>query len=300
MKALLFALILLFNQANAQSKATEGPSSKRSKAIRISSEQMHKLLQDDSLKKEVLHKKLTPQEVNKLTPHDIDRIDQQRRKKSASGSPNISGIGNAKEAALLIFAVVGIVVILMWIPYFPILIYQAVRDRFEYNFINHFSLRSSSINSSDAFNDKRSGYMHGLNYGFYLSKRKSDPLLQLGLTTEFGSYNFDDENHRQQDRKNYHGGYYLIGPSMILAKSNKKIIDYDFFTKLDLLAGSSFSGDLGLLSKAEISFNLTYASGFTMGLGIGGLYIDVNEKKGILSNIDNVGLSLSSNIGYMF
>ena len=218
------------------------------------------------------------------------------------GNLSFSSGSSGSEAALIIFAVVGLVVVVMWIPYFPIMAYRAFADDNDMCFINHLSVHGLSINaSSGPLNEERSGSLWGGRYSTYLRKKGESEFLTNGLNFELGRYQFDESSFKVGREKNFEGSYFLIGPSMLFGKDpHGSISETDLFGKIDLLGGTSFDGNIGLVSKAEFTLNTSIRNNFTFGAGIGGLYLDVKTARGLISDVNNVSVFYSGNIGYFF
>jgi hypothetical protein len=180
---------------------------------------------------------------------------------------------NSGEEVLIVFAIVGVVLVIAWIASFPVAVYKAVKDkdtkRQHLLGLNYFKY------SLDEFD----GNLYGLKYGFYLGDN-------VGITSEVGQYEL--RNHGYTN-----GQYWLVGPSMIYKMD-------DFLFKLDLGAGSSFDSQFGLMSKADFSFNWLSKSGFNIGFGLGGMYLQLREFDGVSRSNQEVGIGWALNTGYLF
>jgi hypothetical protein len=179
---------------------------------------------------------------------------------------------NSGEEVLIVFAVVGVVLVIAWIVSFPVAVYKAIQDK------NTEQQHMLTLNYLNFSLDESRGDLLGLKYGFYLGKN-------VGLTSEVGQYSL-----RRGD--SIHGQYWLVGPSMMFRMD-------EFFIKLDLGAGSSFNSHFGLMSKADLSLNWIFKSGFNFGVGMGGMYLQVKEL-GVSRSTQNAGIGWSANTGYLF
>ena len=230
----------------------------------------------------------TPELQEKADEEEKKKIEQKQRKKTDQESAppgrrggfwgGVSVGGGSDEAALIFFAVVGITSIIAWLPYFPLLAYKALKGDEDQRSLHQLSLISG------AQFDRTEIYQNGLRYSFYLKDESTDG---LGLTFESGHYRIHNGIREQ-------GSYWLLGPSL------RFIIDETFFARVDLMAGRSFDGELGLISRAEASINGYIANRWSLGLGLGGSYLKMKEHEGIVSQQNKLGLLLSLNLSYSF
>lgn len=213
------------------------------------------------------------EEVMETTPDVLDAAD-------FATSFNTSG---SNEAALVAFAVTGLIVAVAWVPYFPLLAYRAMTEKEDKMKFDQLV----SINWNPLF--EKEGSLNSARYSLYLDEQNPDDIADLGFSVESGYY-----LTKQTGRKE--GGYWLIGPSMLLGTMKKS----GPFGRLDLMGGSSFDSEVGLVSKAELSGNWAFSSGFTMGVSLGGLYFDIKENRGIVSSGDDLSFILGANAGFAF
>lgn len=198
-------------------------------------------------------------------PDFIDAIDVSTH---ATGS-------SSEEFALVMFAVVGLVLIVAWIPYVPMLIYEGSRGK---DFDHLVQLNWNPVIGNDQ-RDKH-GFMNGLNYGFYLEES------HIGLSLESGYYNIGGNN----------GAYWMAGPSVVFGELKPETL----FGRVDLLAGTSFDPNLGLMSRAEFSGNWMTKDNFTFGVSIGGLLLNHREEDPLAGRTGQLGILLGLKAGYKF
>ncbi|HXH30798.1 MAG TPA: cell envelope integrity protein TolA [Bacteriovoracaceae bacterium] len=195
-------------------------------------------------------------------------------------------VSDSKEVALVVFAIVGTVVMVAWLVYVPVLLYDMITQKKDVNFYQLLSLQYSHIFLERQISKSRlEGNMPGLVYSLFF-----EDVQTYGLAAEFGYFDLTE-----RDR----GAFWAVGPSLMLGKDGGEL--YDFYAKFDLLAGSSFNGDLGLISKINITGNLSvFHPNFYLGLGAGAIYIDVKEDQGLASKIDELGLSILGSATWAF
>lgn len=198
----------------------------------------------------------------------------------------ISFDGN-KEAALIIFAVVGIIVIVAWIPYFAGVTYQLIKGEKDSFQLNHLVSGQFTQLTTD-----RDGMLAGGRYSLFINPVKERGAVSYGLSFESGYYESQEKN-KYGKRELTHGAYWMTGPTILAGEGS-------LFGKIDLLAGSSFDRNLGLISKAEASLNWMFDSGFTLGASIGGLYFHVKDRNGLLNHENDLGFTYGFVSGFSF
>lgn len=181
---------------------------------------------------------------------------------------------NSGEEVLIVFAIVGVVLVVAWIASFPVAVYKALNDK------NANQRHMISLNYFNFSMDESHGDLLGLKYGFYLGQ-------YVGITSEIGQYTL-------KDRGPVDGQYWSIGPSILMNFTKELML------KLDLGAGSSFNSYFGLMSKAELTLNWIDKSGFTLGVGLGGMYLKVKEFEDVTRANQEIGFGYSANMGYLF
>ncbi len=293
MKFILSSCLVLSFIINAPS-AHAMASPELPEIIEVSPEMMEKLLKNPEFLRiaRIEEKKLSDEEKEKKE-EEQKKIQEDSRETFRSGNwtgENLSGAfsGNTdSEAALVIFAVMGLVVVIAWLPYFPILIHDVItngKDKYEFRHI--ISTQYTHLTN------KRSGSFTGGRYSFYAREKDKDDLLINGLTFESGYYLTKEQGLADRHERR-EGAYFLLGPSILLGADS-------FYGKADLMAGTSFDKDLGLITKADFSLNLRLDSGITFGPSIGAIYMNVKDHQGTLDSKNNLGLTFSFSTGYEF
>lgn len=193
------------------------------------------------------------------------------------------------EAALVVFAVIGVVMVVAWLPYLPILIHDIWTDDKNLK-VHHFltaqwSLFGGDFNSSDISSrghGRRSGSLLGLRYSFY-EERSEDKEYKMGFATELGHYLVKEKNRLE-------GSYWLAGPSIVFGDIRPESL----IVKLDLMGGTTFDSNIGLISRAEFTVSWLTLNQIIIGISMGGLYMNAE------GNSNNLGFVLGVNTGFFF
>lgn len=224
--------------------------------------------------------KKTEEKTNRKSDERIYDIDPLIDTADIASSVNASG---SDEAALIFLAVTGVFAAILWVPYFPLLAYKAIQNKDDKIKIRHLA----TLQWTPIF--EQEGSLNGARYSLYLDEQNEEKFMELGMAFESGYYLVKEPNRRE-------GGYWLLGPSMLFGNMDHA----GLFGRLDLTAGSSFDADVGLVTKAELSGNWLFDSGFTLGVSMGGLFFDVNENRGIATTNDDLSFILGANAGFAF
>lgn len=272
---LLLSFILSFtliNLAHAQPNSSQ-------RFIQVSPEEMKTLLKDPTIQRyaqvKTIEKDKDKKEDEEPADNDVHAFIQ-----------GISFDGN-NEAALIIFAVVGIVVIVAWIPYFAGVTYQLIKGEKDSFQLNHLVSGQFTQLTTD-----RDGILAGGRYSLFVNPVNDRGAVSYGLSFESGYYESQEKNKNGKRELN-HGAYWMTGPTILAGEGS-------LFGKIDLLAGSSFDRNLGLISKAEASLNWLFDSGLTLGASIGGLYFHVKDRNGILKHENDLGFTYGVVSGFSF
>lgn len=297
-------MILILCLTTEQTSAQSAPPVK---AIQLSPAEFQKLVVQSQAKTGKIDVKVQ----DNRRPEDMALEEAQKRKeeeekektvkKSSSGGGAdfglnawFSGFHGDDELALLVFAVVGAVIVFAWIPYFPVLAYKALKDD------KNKTVDIVGLSILGAGDSQRGQYRYGTltsgRYSLYLQERdEEEPGNLLGFSADIGHYKFKEKNTDTGESDVVEGAYWLLGPSIIFGYEDP------VFGKLDLLGGTSFGSDLGLVTKADATINFRLGdSGFIIGAGIGALYFENKGSRGIASDINKLSLSLIGGISYDF
>ncbi len=223
---------------------------------------------------------------------EIKKADEKKKSEEVYNGPDVLdavdvgtsfNTSGSNEAALVFFAVTGLVVAVAWLPYFPLLAYKALTDKED-----KLKIRQLATFQYNPLFEKE-GSLNGARYSLYMDEQDPEDIVDLGFAVESGYYLTKEVSRKE-------GGYWLLGPSMLMGHTDNETL----FGRLDLMAGSSFDSDIGLITKAELSGNWLFDSGFTLGVSIGGLFFDVNENRGFISTSDDLSFILGANAGFAF
>jgi hypothetical protein len=211
------------------------------------------------------------------------------------GSGSNVQIPNSSDSAIVVFAIIGVVVIIAWLPYAITYLYDLGDSDSQYCPWYRLSFKNKSItNTGPNIDVERDAVFSSVQLGV-ASLNEDYPF--LGLITEVG-------NHRIKDKllgviTEYNGSYFMAGPSVSLGKPNGDVIT------LDLMGGFSDHRSVALLGEASFNWNINIykkATDFspTINLGFGANYLNIKENEGIIKNINKYSLFLGVGIGVNF
>lgn len=295
-----FILCLSLTVSHASAKDSLLP-----KVLRVSSEEMQEILRyQKGVKAKYIILAQSEQEKE-----DKEKIQEKRRDSQNDRNLNLnphldvfhSFGSDSSGSAMIVFAVIGLVMVVAWLPYFPVFLYKSIKDKEKYERHHLVSLNyllSGKYGNQNEQEEFRYGSFLSARYSYFLKEKATDPWITLGLGAETGYYRFKDRNQEPIKVRQTEGVYWLIGPSMLLGDLEETA--NPFFAKLDLLAGTSFDSELGLVSRAEFSINGKIFQGLSLGLGVGALYIKLNDNQGIVSRSNDLSLIFSSHLNYSF
>lgn len=218
--------------------------------------------------------------------------------------PNIwvgaSGSGD-NEMAILIFAIIGTVVVLAWIPYMVVYLYKGLKHPEDFRYRSMLNVQGTYFVDTDEIT--RRGNLSGLKYTTFIEEKKLQEAnieqnRYYGLNVEVGKYHFRDEVRFTGARIGYDSAYWLVGPSFLFGNLNRKKDSWLF--KLDLLGGTSFSRDVDLMLRAEFSINHKFDPGIILGVGYGGNYLSGQSGKGLVSYANDLSGHWLVNLGFLF
>lgn len=238
---------------------------------------------------------------------EIEKDKKQKKKKDSSGGAAVgefladlaSGL-NGHDGVLILFAVVGAVITIVWIASIPYTAYKALTGEEKYNYVNFLSLGHARIISRSPQKDfDRSGEITSLKYNFFFrdNDEEEDGTFHTGLAAELGHYQLRDKDEFN-GRTNYlNGNYWLLGPSAMIGFRPNFMPP--IFYKLDLTGGTSFRSDVNLIARADFAVMLELSKNLLFGPNISANYIDIEDNKGITSG-SHPDYLLGLNLGYKF
>jgi hypothetical protein len=249
-----------------------------------------------------------PSKIKQLRAEDeqeLEQIKESLRDSDSHGSYNFGnsgGGGGGRELALVIFVVVGLVILLAWVPYFPTLAYKAVSEHESICFQHQFDFKiqlidasEQSSSSSSSLIEERSGYLKEIQYSLFLSEREdSSRKMDFGLSFSLGEHHIKDRQKSSNFEKTYDDYYFLLGPTL-------KFTIFDNFMDfyIDLAAGESLHNEINSMAVANLKFQFYFSNWFA-GLFAGGVYMDIDESRGIISSINDIFLTYGFLAGTRF
>lgn len=206
---------------------------------------------------------------------------------------------NDHDSVLVLFAVVGAVITIVWIASIPYSAYKALTGKEKYNYIHFLTLGHSRIISKspeEFFN--RSGDISTLRYNLYFKEKESAETgtFHTGLAAELGHYQLRDSDEFQNRTNHLSGNFWMLGPTVMIGFKPDFIPP--IYYKFDLMGGSSFENDINLMAKADLAVLLEVTKEVLFGVNVSANYIDVNSK-GIISG-SHPDYLLGLNLGYKF
>lgn len=176
---------------------------------------------------------------------------------------------------LVLFALAGAVVTVIWIASIPYTTYLAISGKEKYEYSHWLALGYSSVVSGTNDLLKRDGELSFLRYNMFF--KKDEETINTGLVAESGYYELKDTDENRRITNNLTGMYWMLGPSAM--------IDFHYVAlKLDLLGGTSFRTDLGIMAKADFSLLFRLNENLYLGGNFATQFIDVKKNKGMTSS----------------
>lgn len=206
------------------------------------------------------------------------------------------------RAALIVFAVIGVVVVVGVIFYSGIYLYDIVRGNVslnpwfqaegEYSILlpTYFSEKNSSSRM------RRLGYIGGFKFNSGLNREKT---FDLGLTFEGGRHHLIEKNLASQANEFYDGAYGLMGPAILFSFGG---LPHRPLVRATVLTGTSSDSHVGLISKAQIGLQYPIYSSIHgalyAGIDAGALFFNVVKKDRLVRNVDEFSFISSLSVGY--
>lgn len=199
----------------------------------------------------------------------------------------LSKSGSSKDSALIVFAVIGVVVLIVWIPYTLKYIYNWIKGDDVSGRWQVETVYTRMFKSDIGQGISRSGNL----YGARLTLSMGDEIgSQMGLVVEGGRHSITDKAATWSSSND--GSYIMGGPAIYWGFK-------EMFLGLELTGGTSDLARVGLMSKANgaLQFSISH---FTFGLDLGAMYTRIKEFRGLTSNIDSFQFFLSTAVGVQF
>jgi hypothetical protein len=208
-----------------------------------------------------------------------------------------SGGGNS-DAALILFAVIGIVIIIAVIPYAISYLYELAAGH-DLCYFHEISLTRISMRSEKQLKDgallTQDSDFGSIGYSINVDRTNH---ADLGLAFELGWHRVKghSDNNLHLDL-NEEGSFFLVGPRLYFAR-HLPSRSHGF---LELLGGRSTNDNVVTMAKAQIGFKYYPASSrFGIGAAVGSLYTDLAVRGGLLSERDKFDLFFAVSLATSF
>ncbi len=205
-------------------------------------------------------------------------------------------VGSSKDSALIVFAVVGIVVVVLWVPYVLAYSYDALLG--ESNFCPwyqfDFSYKNLSKNQDQNGVERQGHYKSlGISLGSLVEKYKL-----LGLKLKLGHHIIKEQVNGESVE--HDGMFFLIGPRLNF-RAHKQLS-----FALNLLAGTSDNNSIGFMSEASFEMNYAFINDykwmpfFSLSFGADYFSVDGLKDSALDSSTSHYSLFLSAGLGFQF
>lgn len=287
---IIFNLLIVF-LLFAHSLPTQAQHSQSAPWRKVSSDEIEQLLKrSPELKFHKLVKTDLSDCVVLTDPLEKKKCEDQKIQAVSVSHANVSV--ESKDATIIVFAIVGTVMIVVWLPYLAYLGYKMATHPKEVStqhMLGVYAVGMGQVGNADG--QTSGGYFTSSRYTFLMNSQ-AEPNLAAGLSAELGYYSLRITDSDQSKFSQY-GSFWLAGPTL-----NFTIMP-DVFIKLDLLAGRSFDSQLKLFTKADISANMAFDR-WVFGLGVTGLLFRMKEQEGLLNRHSNASLGFNGSVGLRF
>lgn len=223
-----------------------------------------------------------------VSPEEFQRLKREEvAEPTADIIPHINVSGSSgSDAAILIFAIVGTVMLVAWVPYAAILTVRAISKPECFDKLHMISADFNFLTG----NNSRKGNASDLQYSIFLKEKDSYAAKKMGFNFNLGRYRFKDSENSTYVK--YDSYYWLVGPSILFGDT--------FGLKLDLLAGTAFHRDVNLILKGGFKFFFKFPNNMFAGLGFGADYINGQKGKGLFTHTNDLSTHILGTFGFFF
>jgi hypothetical protein len=201
---------------------------------------------------------------------------------------NISkSAGSSDDGALIVFAVIGIVVLIVWIPYTARYIYKWAKDSEAPGWWQLDMATTLLDNKEISPGVKRDGYSFGPRLSLFMGAESEH---QMALIAEVGKHHLVTEQLGVKQKSD--GIYAMAGPGIFWGFRQ-------FQAGLQILGGTSDDNDTGLISKASGRMQFSFLN-ISASLEFGTYYSQINDWRGISRDIDGFQYFAGFGLGYLF
>lgn len=234
-------------------------------------------------------------EVAKKEKDEKQKEIEERKKKEKEREDNRYTLGeffgdltfHDGRALLLVFAIVGAVMTVVWISSIPYSLFLAATGKEKFEYLHYLTTSYSRITSHSGRKFfKRDGDILALKHQSYFRRKKQTEYNKVfaGVATELAHYTLRDEDEFKGKTNYLSGNYWLVGPSAMVAFTPNEF--FPIFMKLNLMGGTSFRSDVELIAKGEFEIGLEILKRFILSGSVAAQFIDINDNKGITSGSD--------------
>ncbi len=195
-----------------------------------------------------------------------------------------AGHSSSGDGALIIFAVIGVVVLIVWIPYVLAYLYQWIAKGESAKGWWQLELLYTAMSRERLSSDtQRSGGFLGLRGSLFMGE---DSGQQMILVVEGGRVDFEEVILGQ--KREYQAGYLMAGPGLSFGSEQTHF-------GLQIIGGTADSRAIGLLSKATGFFKINF-NPWLFSLDLGALYSNIHSDRGAARDID--GFQFVGSVGF--
>lgn len=238
--------------------------------------------------------------MNQLIEDHKDQPGVKVEKINISASHNWN-IPNSSNDAAVFFAIVGIIVIIAWIPYAIQFLVDASQSEESYCPWYRLSLRRRSFSqtswNSNEFDEFGKSIRKASLTGLKLDIGSLNPKYSvLGLSAELGTHSIRDKI--KNSRRRFNGTYLLFGPSLNFGVPENTIFSLDF------MGGFSTNSDVSLLGEASMNLYIPLSDSKTkyrphLSLSLGAQLLDIRGDEGLLKYNDPFSSFFALGFGVM-
>jgi len=193
------------------------------------------------------------------------------------------------EAAVVIFVVIGVTVVLAVVVYAGAFLYEMATGLGDHSYWWDVETQAAwLVGGGD------SGYVAGLRLGAGFE----DSEARIGLVVEGGYLKAEIRPERDLDRMRVEGGYAMAGASVRWEFGREPA--NPSFLGLDLLAGTASDDQVDLLSTARANLSFGVGPRARLGVSLGALYVDLDPTEGPAADLDRFTTLMGLQAGYRF
>lgn len=267
------------------------------KPVQVSPETMNRVMQEAQTNKNIVIKKRQIGEGDVQAIADITEASLDAKVNLSSGS------GSSGDGAAILFAIIGVVIIIAWIPYVFKFLETLSDDEVEFCPWYKLQYKFKNIDVYGRGEDLSSVDRTATFHGVQLSIGSLNPEFnRLGFSAELGTHHIQDEFKNWNDQRttnNYHGTYLMVGPSLFFGSPDSAVLTFD------LMAGVSTNEDVSMIGDASmnLSFPLSVVDKKytpTFNFGLGSSFLNIKDNEGISAKFDEYAIYLTGGFGIHF